>query len=68
MNELTIKARESPEPYDLGWEFRLLFAAICEYQGAAIFAELLEPWLLQHGAAALWLRELAGRAGDPIPL
>lgn len=58
---------EEPESYHPAWEFRLLYNGVMEYEGAALHADLLAPWLRQHGAAREWLLEFAQRRGAPIP-
>lgn len=61
------EATSPDEPYSVGWEFRMLYNAIWEYQGAAIYPDLLLPWLARHGRARDWLLAFADRPGTPVP-
>lgn len=61
------EATAADEPYSAGWEFRMLYKAICEYDGGAIYPDLLLPWLARHGRARDWLLSFADRPGTPVP-
>ncbi|HWD27173.1 MAG TPA: hypothetical protein VG387_08410 [Rhizomicrobium sp.] len=48
--------------------FRGLFHAIQDYAGAALYRDVLSPWLAEDGVrAAAWLSAFAARPGDPVP-
>ncbi|WP_426343602.1 hypothetical protein ACN9MU_25085 [Pseudoduganella sp. R-32] len=47
--------------------FHRLFHALSNYQGHAVFAEVLEPWLSEHNDAREWLLLLGQREGNPVP-
>lgn len=61
------EAASPDEPYNAGWEFRMLYKAIYEYDGTAIYPDLLLPWLARHGRARDWLLAFAARPGAPVP-
>lgn len=58
---------EMSESYDPSWEFRVLYNALLDYEGTALHAELLAPWLEKNDEARQWLRGFAQRPGSPIP-
>lgn len=55
------------ETYSPAWEFRLLYDAVLAYEGPELHADLLQPWLRQHGAVREWLIDFARRPGAPVP-
>ncbi len=58
---------EPEESYDPAWEFRMLYDAVLSYEGAALYADFLVPWLERNNAAREWLLEFSHRQGSPIP-
>lgn len=58
---------EASESYDPAWEFRMLYDAVLSYEGTALHADVLAPWLGQNAAAREWLLDFARRPGTPVP-
>jgi hypothetical protein len=47
--------------------YRDLYDQMLQYEGDALFDDLLRPWLGEHDGERRWLEDLRRRGGDPIP-
>jgi hypothetical protein len=47
--------------------YRQLYDEMVEYEGGALFDDVLAPWLRAQDGERRWLSELRGRRGHPIP-
>jgi hypothetical protein len=47
--------------------YRQLYDDLLEYDGDALFDDLLQPWLQRNDGERRWLDEIARRRGDPVP-
>ena len=47
--------------------YRELYDDILDYDGDALNADLLQPWLRRQDGERRWLDEMRGRRGDPVP-
>ncbi len=47
--------------------YRQLYDDMLDYEGDALFDDLLRPWLRAHDGERRWLDQLRERRGDPIP-
>jgi hypothetical protein len=47
--------------------YRQLHDQMLEYDGDALFGDVLQPWLRANDGERRWLDELRARRGDPVP-
>lgn len=47
--------------------YRQLYDDILEYDGDALWDDLLRPWLAANEGERRWLASIRGRRGDPVP-
>jgi hypothetical protein len=47
--------------------YRDLYDEILSYEGDALYADVLRPWLAREGGERRWLDQLRARRGDPVP-
>lgn len=47
--------------------YRDLYDDMLRYEGAALYDDLLRPWLAAHDGERRWLAELRARPGNPLP-
>lgn len=47
--------------------YRELYDQILDYEGDALHADLLRPWLGRHDGERRWLDQLRARTGTPVP-
>jgi len=47
--------------------YRTLYDHILDYDGDALYADLLRPWLAANDGERRWLQAIRERRGDPIP-
>jgi hypothetical protein len=46
---------------------RELYHSLLEYEGAATYADVLQPWIASNPDEAQWIRDFGSRPGNPIP-
>ena len=47
--------------------YRELHGQVLDYEGDALYADLLRPWLARQDGERRWLEEVRGRPGNPVP-
>src|SRR5688500_1665328 len=47
--------------------YRQLHDEMLEYEGDALYDDVLAPWLRRQDGERRWLDEMRGRRGDPVP-
>ncbi|HVR38284.1 MAG TPA: hypothetical protein VMU84_04260 [Thermoanaerobaculia bacterium] len=47
--------------------YRELYEAFLHYEGTALYADVVRPWVASHESERAWLASFAKRTGDPIP-
>jgi hypothetical protein len=48
--------------------YRALYDDIYDYEGTALYDDLVKPWLRANESERTWLDEMARRRGEPVPV